>query len=409
MKLTKLFIWSMLLWAYSSYAGGWVVGGGQIQNDSNNPWFLNNNKNVSYCIQVDETNFSLKKPQLETIVARALKFWTRQFAESYYADPDFPVGRQVFSYEDCTSSTDLRFQFGVLSLDQIQNLSGIDKKIAMAVRTDYDQVQLRGKGFIYLVPERGPLALEPGLMWPTSWSKFDGWTTQLTVMHELGHVFGLSHSDRIPLMRESYVRFVTTSYFWQLYTLDKVRSDFYLADLFKIRASYNQDTSARRSGMCWFSIVNPNNPNYIVKPGSWIPAEKRLNKFFSLGMDPLCAYYEYSIQDGQYVLDIEFTSKSGEKKNIQLVERKNGQRDTNWEPILKLFLPEEQKVYLDRHGFQSSRDFGVFETSVQFETYFNDTKGKVNRHIVVTITNKDFPRLTTELDGYVYSDLIFSF
>jgi hypothetical protein len=287
--------------------------------------------------------------------------------------------------------TDLRFQFGVLSLEQIQNLSGIDRKIAMAVRTDYDRVQLRGRGFIYLVAERGPLALDPELMWPTTWSKFDGWTTQLTVVHELGHVFGLSHSDRIPLMRESYVRFVTSNHFWQYYSLDKVRSDFYLADLFKIRASYNQDTSARRSGMCWFSIVNQHIPNYVVKTGSWSPVEKRLNKFFNLGMDPLCAYYEYSVQDGQYVLDIEFISTSGEKKSIQLVERKNGLRNIQSEPLLNIVFPPEQKVYMDRHGALSSRDFGMLETSVQFETYFHDSKTNLDRHVVVTVTNKDFP------------------
>tara|TARA_B110001454_G_scaffold158569_1_gene147886 strand:+ start:22010 stop:23209 length:1200 start_codon:yes stop_codon:yes gene_type:complete len=398
----------MLFGSCYSYAGGWVVGGGQIQSDTDNPWFLNNNKNVRYCIQVDETNFSLKKPQLEMIVERALKFWTRQFAESYYADADFPVGKQVFTYEDCAPSTDLRFQFGVLSLEQLQNLSGIDKKIAMAVRTDYDRVHLRGKGFIYLAPERGPLALDPELMWPKTWSEFDGWTTQLTVVHELGHVFGLSHSDRIPLMRDSYVRFVTTNNFWQHYTLDKVRSDFYLADLFKVRASYNQDTSSKRSGTCWFSIVNPNSPNYAVKPGSWSPAEIRLKKFFHLTINPLCAYYEYSMQDGQYVLDLDFVSKSGDRQKVQLVERKNGQRDIKWEPILKLVLPAEQRVFMDRHGVLSSKDFGMLETSVQFETYFHDPKTNVNRHIVVTITNKDFPILTAELDGYVYSDLIYS-
>lgn len=409
MKSTNLFILFMLLGSCCSYAGGWVVGGGQIPSDSDNPWFLNNNKNVSYCIQVDETNFSLQKPQLEIIVERALKFWTRQFAESYYTSPDFPVGKQVFAYEDCAPSTDLRFQFGILSLEQIQNLSGIDKKIAMAVRTDYDRVRLRGKGFIYLVPERGPLALDTELMWPTAWSKFDGWTTQLAVVHELGHVFGLSHTDRIPFMRDSYVRFVTTNLFWQHYTLDKVRSDFYLADLFKLRASYNQDTSAKRSGACWLSIVKPSNPNYVIKAGSWSPAEKRLNKFFNLGIDPLCAYYKYSMQDGQYILDIEFISKSGEKRSVQLLERKNGQRDVTWEPILKLVLPAEQKVYMDTNGTLSFKNFGVFETSVQFETDFHDPKLNVNRHIVVTITSKDFPRLTAELDGYVYSDLIYSY
>lgn len=81
-------------------------------------------------------------------------------------------------------------------------------------------------------------------------------------------------------------------------------------------------------------------------------------------------------------------------------------RDIKWEPILEIVLPPEQKVYMDRHGSLSSRDFGMFETSVQFETYFYDSKAKVNRHILVMVSNKDFPKLMAELDGYVYSDLI---
>ena len=80
--------------------------------------------------------------------------------------------------------------------------------IAAAVRTDYDPVNLRGKGFVYVSPERGRLAPGlPGLI-PERWSDEKG-LFEKVLIHEIGHVFGIKHLDRT-IMDYEYVESVVS-------------------------------------------------------------------------------------------------------------------------------------------------------------------------------------------------------
>jgi hypothetical protein len=61
----------------------------------------------------------------------------------------------------CDESVDLAFQFGWLSQVQQQEIErlkvDLTRYVALSIRTDYS-TQLRGKGFIYVSPDRGPMA-----------------------------------------------------------------------------------------------------------------------------------------------------------------------------------------------------------------------------------------------------------
>jgi hypothetical protein len=66
---------------------------------------------------------------------------------------------------------------------------------AIAIRTEYDENKLRGRGFIYVAPAKGPQGLESKGSTIDPWTIFDGGLLMVTIQHELGHVFGLQHTQ----------------------------------------------------------------------------------------------------------------------------------------------------------------------------------------------------------------------
>jgi guanylate kinase len=66
--------------------------------------------------------------------------------------------------DDCNNSADLKFQLGFLTEDQKKEITNYKQLLGVAYRTSYDQVNLKGQGFIYIAPEKGPnRPLSPGM------------------------------------------------------------------------------------------------------------------------------------------------------------------------------------------------------------------------------------------------------
>ncbi len=186
-----------------TFAGsGWVSSGGEILRDAHNPWFLNNTKTVNYCIAIDSASISASESQIRYVVNDSIKQWQEEFARATLVSMNtLQVGAQKFVEVACTGQEDLRFQFGwgTVSPEQKTYFSNFNFRnfAAFTVRTDYDPIQMRGRGFIYFSSDKGPFRYDGatggfGDTVDEAWS-YTGLLSAV-VQHELGHVFGLTHS-----------------------------------------------------------------------------------------------------------------------------------------------------------------------------------------------------------------------
>lgn len=207
----------------SSALGDWSSGGGLVFKDEHNPWFIQNTKQVSYCIKRDENNFSVNESRLQLIITKALQYWKDEFKRSGQdqstAQYIVKVATQNFIYSQCDGSQPLVFQFGWLSDEQLQRIAQPKQLVGVAVRTDYDVPTLKGKGFVYIAADSGPLKPEasggPGQasLEDKFWLRSDQIPLLRAVVHELGHVFGIPHrGNNFALMGEGHLENLLSSY-----------------------------------------------------------------------------------------------------------------------------------------------------------------------------------------------------
>lgn len=184
------------------FGGVWSGGGGKLLMDGRNPWFVFNTETVRYCVQIDERNFGLEAPRVKALIRESLDYWKSEFAAGDGGSAD--TGMQTFVLTDCAADIDVTFQFGVLTPEQRDYLGRPNEYIGVAVRTDYDPVRLKGKGFLYFSPEKGELGLTAKHLIANPWSVSDGNLLLYALVHELGHVFGFGHGDVPYMMAEDF-------------------------------------------------------------------------------------------------------------------------------------------------------------------------------------------------------------
>jgi hypothetical protein len=198
-------------------------GGGEIIKDARNPWFLQNTPSVDVCIIHDAEHFdigALESSDLEEMVQDALSYWKYEFSKAFTPWPAVRVATQRFRVVDlitidksgivksCAPTTDLTIQFGYLNSEQQNYLrergQGTKDFISFAIRTSYDPVNLRGKGFIYFAADSGDLKFEGPDLVTKPWSMGTGGLIHAALKHELGHVFGIPHMGS-SLMNAGYL------------------------------------------------------------------------------------------------------------------------------------------------------------------------------------------------------------
>jgi hypothetical protein len=202
--------------------GGATSGGGYVYGYKSNPWFLGNTKSVNYCIDMDESNFGPSREQANASITRAIGLWKTAFSapgifpilEVEPADA-LKIGQQEFNLVACDAeSVDIRFQFGKLTETQRATLVKPTKYVASAVQTEYDEEQLRGKGFIYVGAEKGSLRPDADDLAEDFLSHHDNVVLDVILVHELGHVFGVPHKlgTEFPMGESVCEMLVTTKF-----------------------------------------------------------------------------------------------------------------------------------------------------------------------------------------------------
>lgn len=188
----------MILVTSSSFGGNGSSGGGNIFGNQLNPWFLGNTKTVSYCVEISPEFSDVSRTRILELVSGSFNYWKKSFASStgYTAEPTMGtnalLGTQEFVLQDkCDRDTDITFQLGFLNEMQKKAIPNYKQLVGIAYRTSYDEVNLKGKGFIYIGAESGDFRPMANGMHPKPWSYGKNWTLSEVMKHELGHVFGL--------------------------------------------------------------------------------------------------------------------------------------------------------------------------------------------------------------------------
>lgn len=179
--------------------GGWVSSGGESLIYAKNPWFLKNVTRVAYCLEMDETAFSISRAEAARAIAEAFTYWKSEFAINR-GTTDLQLGFAAIATQDftiadhCAETTPVVFKLGLSRLDpaEIAFLKEPKKFIGVTIRKTYSLTELKGSGVIYLSADRGPDAYaNNGQMISEAWRSPA--LFRYAVIHELGHLFGIPH------------------------------------------------------------------------------------------------------------------------------------------------------------------------------------------------------------------------
>lgn len=371
-----------LMFSVNSYSG-WSSGGGELIGDTQNPWFVKNTKEIKYCVEIDEANFGQTRAISEQRIENAIQYWKKEFA-GHSLNLQLKVASQSFVKGSCSTDTGLRFQFGVLTEEQKEKMGDISRIIGVAVRTDYDKENLRGKGFIYIAPSRGPLKIESEEIVAEPWAQYDGELLELILIHEMGHVFGLPHITGSALMAADSVESILNNKSWEfgLALYKAINPGF-----FKFKeSSYPWE-------FCWGPVKKP----------------KILEPFFGIQGDYNCL--GYGVVDGKFILragkdetvKVNTVRVSANVQRLPIVgtaELSSDSRVIDGGGVT-LWLPPEQKVYEENSLMSQRWIFGPTVQILEKKATYNSSNKMVTRKIFLTLEPINISRI-----GGIYNEEI---
>lgn len=178
----------------------------------------------------DFAHVSLPKSSVQERIRAAFTYWRREFQAATYPgvtsglpnmDPALSIAQQTFVEATCSDDleqaqqqADIVFQLGALTAEQRAFLPDPTRHIAIATRTEFDRVKLRGKGFVYVSADSGPLRYAGETLADGAWSVGYGELLERVLIHELGHVFGLVHQGAsVDVMAQDFPAFMLAAQF----------------------------------------------------------------------------------------------------------------------------------------------------------------------------------------------------
>lgn len=406
---------------------GWTSGGGELIRDGQNPWFLANVKSVTYCVEVDEANFGQTRSQVSSIIVKALNNWKLEFRNARYLNSNLGIAAQTFHETSCSANPDIRFQFGVLSGEQLKKLDDPTRFLGVTVRTDYDPVQMRGRGFVYVSPARGPLKIAGEKVVKEPWALENGGLLYLVLVHELGHVFGFPHSsERADLMNERFIE--------QIFDEDDAKyyapywGKFPKPQVFQ----FSDDASSfPQISACRLVLEPAPEPNPLpefpgkLPRGSTVRSLAAMFRLSSLDTDPVQPVpgpiRRNSFADEFFGIPKDFKCSEVRLENGCL--RVSGNKDTNTpdqligtaqlerydgpadvEPLTSIWLPKEQVVF-PREVNQRLMPGPMRQSVSRFKGTYRSTDGKITRDVFVQTTPAYILQIGGLMNAKIVTDL----
>jgi hypothetical protein len=372
----------------SPVRAAWASGGGELFLDAQNPWFVQNTTQVNYCILMDKEHFGVDESTIDRTITSALDYWKKEFARTPPVTEDgvkIAVATQKFVKTSCQISTDLVFQMGYLDGKQIKEIGDPTHYISTAIRTSYDSVHLKGRGFVYLAPQTGPLKVNDDRLVPDPWSRDNNGRLLMVLIHELGHVFGIPHLSGSSVGFSG--RAIMSAGFpeWLVNKKLKVGIDpLRLPSFFQFDENqevtifdrcYDQDDQINEAARAFFDI--PNNWHCI-------------KAIYQGGLFSLYASREYKDQK-----ELIGTAKLDAKGRYTIQD------------ALTIWLPREQAVFPDHDAESSGYVFSSWFFQTEKKGIYQSRLSSHKRPIIVTLPQYFIDgRLGGVLDGNLYLDLL---
>lgn len=309
--------------------GGWVSSGGEVFKNGKNPWFVNNTKVVNYCVRFSPSEFSVDESTVVRLVRESLAYWKDQLDGQASINLDAPilsptqnqasVAQQEFKFNTvCTGTEDLTLKFGYDMLDAAEKtyMGTPEKYLGLTIRKNYDDAQLRGNGIIYISGDLGahpykktsPDVIDAAWKYPK--------LLNYVLIHELGHVFGLSHSGS-GLMSEVFLDQMLIRKFAALYAREPI------------------------SPFVKPPVVAEVCDNSIFPKGS----QSFLAPYFSLTYKEDCLKLEMNANKKQFAILTKKMNGTEWKQIGTLFIDRNELIDYSLRPALTLQVTDEQKVF----------------------------------------------------------------
>lgn len=331
--VAKIFVFliSIFITSTSWPNGSWIWTGGELFDHGKNPWFVENTKNVNYCVQFSDAEFSISKTETLELIQDSLNYWSDQLNNESLLNlgkqqspvsstTGLKLATQNFIYNESCESVDLIFKFGYKLLDKEERsvLKTANRYLGVAIRKTYDEVYLKGSGVIYITGDLGEFSyvkthkeiIDQAWKYPK--------LLKYVIVHELGHVFGMPHSGS-GLMSETFLDTLLIRNFAMVY----LREPF-------------------------LPFVKPQS-SYTICDSSFIPkgSQSFIGSYFKLNNSEDCLRFEHIPKSREFAISTKKFNATDWVSVGKLLINQSEIADFSLKPSAVLKLSEKQKVFLN--------------------------------------------------------------